>query len=632
MARVIEAEARISAVDATGNTFENIASKVKGLASSMKALGGAASSNIAGVNRTIGRLQGAINTLAPIASGAAAMEGMRGVRGLIHEVVKSTAERAHEAVRMEAAGMSEAEIADAETRAGEMSGRYKALNKTTIMHALRNMRAVVGTYEEAQRILEPILQMRIVAMGAHPERSEELNEDFDKLVKGMEIKGVTMDPEKFKSYINTMTKSLDAFSDTMRPTDFYEMFKYGRQATQGLSEQFMLETGPTLANELGGSSAGKAMSSFFQSIVGGRIKEQSVKELDKLGLIDRAHVVQTKTGSIKGLLPGGVKGWELASHDPYAWVNDMLLPALHKHGISKSEDVQAVIGTIFQQATAAQMAGIFATQQPRIEKDWNLVRGARGTEAWETFMRKDPFIAMQGVTAQFGNLLAIAGSPLAGPAAENLNKLAGAIVAIENATNNHPWAATAGVGAGIGLLGTGSLAASMWALRSLFGWGRNLASVAGVANGGEAAAAAASSGGWLASVLGPAGLMMGAAGLMSRQSSDGGPTAYGARGTSGFGIGPVLLDALRSFTGNGGAPPHWSTSDIRSAIEGRPAEVKGSADLNVSVRVEPSDSFISSIISAIRNEINVFSGANPGGGVGTTGSTGLSMPETLGAP
>ncbi len=54
------------------------------------------------------------------------------------------------------------------------------------------------------------------------------------------------------------------------------------------------------------------------------------------------------------------------------------------------------------------------------------------------------------------------------------------------------------------------------------------------------------------------------------------------------------------------------------------AEVKGSAELNVNVQVEPSDSFISRIVTAIENRINVF-----GGDVGTQGSTGKSMPEAV---
>jgi len=84
---------------------------------------------------------------------------------------------------------------------------------------------------------------------------------------------------------------------------------------------------------------------------------------------------------------------------------------------------------------------------------------------------------------------------------------------------------------------------------------------------------------------------------------------------------------------SGGAPAPWAAKGIPdfgaggAAFGPAPApEVKGSAALNVDVRVEPSDSFISRIISAIRNEINVF-GSSPGAGVGTAGSTGLSMPE-----
>ena len=64
---------------------------------------------------------------------------------------------------------------------------------------------------------------------------------------------------------------------------------------------------------------------------------------------------------------------------------------------------------------------------------------------------------------------------------------------------------------------------------------------------------------------------------------------------------------------------------------GNTPEVKGSADLNVDVRVEPSDSFISRIETVVRNSINAFGAAAsaPGRGVGTDGSTGLSMPEAV---
>jgi len=576
-----------------------------------------------------------MHTLAPVAATAGGAGGFHGVHSLIHNTVKAAAERAHEAVRMDVSGMSENEIAESEKLSGELSHRYKSLSQTTIMHSMRNMRAIVGTYEEAAKILDPVLKLRVAAQGAHPEHAEELAEDFDKLVKGMEIKGVTMDPEKFRSYLQGMAKAINVFGDTLRPTDYYEMFKYGRQSTQNLSEKFMLETAPTLAQELGGSSAGKAMSSFYQAIVGGRIKEQSVKEMEKLGLINEDKVVRTKTGSIKGLLPGGVKGADLAASDPYAWVNERLLPALTKHGITKPDEIQAVLATIFQQGTAAQMAAIFATQQARIEKDWALVHGAKGLEAADTFQAKDPFIAWAGVNEQFKNLLAIAGGPLAEPAAAGLNAIASALVALEDAATKHPVASAATLAGGTA---AATAVSGYLGYRGVRGIGRLLRP--GAAPAGEAALAeagpsllgtilSAASGGLNAGLVGGFELLD-----AMKRDHDHSLRSY-LRST--FGIPETDEDKMAPAPWETPAPPPggkqsgalpfgvWQPASAYAAGIPQP-EVKGSADLNVSVQVEPSDSFISRIVQAVRNEINVF-GPSPGGGVGTAGSTGLSMPE-----
>jgi hypothetical protein len=635
MSRVIEAEAKISAIDATGRTFEDISKKVKGLSSAMKSLQGITSSGVGRINGTINALHKTMNTLKPVASTSAGAGGMYGIREIIRETARASTEQAHEAVRMNVSGMSESEIAEAEKLSGELSERYRSLSKTTIMHSLRNMRAIVGTYEEAAKILDPVLKLRVVAQGAHPEHAEELEEDFDKLVKGMEIKGVTMDPEKFKSYMQGMAKAINVFGDTLRPTDYYEMFKYGRQSTQNLSERFMLETAPTLAQELGGSSAGKAMSSFYQAIVGGRIKEQSVKEMEKLGLINEDKVVRTKTGSIKGLLPGGVVGADLAASDPYAWVNERLLPALKAHGITSPEDIQATIATIFQQGTAAQMAGIFATQQSRVKKDWDRVHEAKGLEAADIFQSNDPGIVWAGMTEQFKNLLAAAGSPLVQPAVDGMHAIASGIVALENAAHDHPVAGTLGL-SGATLGGT---ALSAWLLRrgiqGAGNWWRGGAPAAA-----EDAALAAEGPSFLGSVI--AGTRFGAPGafLSDNMMRDGAI----------YGDGKEALDALRhhrlrsyfnsqfDLPDSAAAPPSkpWVASGIPDFGAGGAAlaatapapEVKGSADLRVDVQVEPSDSFISRIVQALRNEINVFGGSpGAGAGVGTAGSTGLSMPE-----
>jgi hypothetical protein len=375
-----------------------------------------------------------------------------------HAAVKATAEGSHERVRMETAGMTPGEIAEAEEASARLSGEFKSVGQTKILHLLRNARSIVGTYEEAGKIIEPLLQTYVVAQGAHPDRAEELSEDFDKLVKGMEIKGVTQDLPKFKKYLDNMSKALNVFGDTLRPTDYYEMFKYGRQSTQGLSDKFMLETAPTFAQEMGGSSAGKAFSSFFQAIVGGRMKQSAIQTLETYGLIDPSKVIKTKTGATKGLMPGGVVGADIARTDPYQWVNQVFLPALAKKGVTDPQQVAEIISTAFQAGTAAQLVQILATQQPRIEKDWNLIEHAKGSEAARDFLTKDPYVALKSVTEQFTNLLQAAGSPMAESAAAGLNHIANGLVSLTEAARTHPNAASQGL-----LMTLGGGAAAAWA-------------------------------------------------------------------------------------------------------------------------------------------------------------------------
>jgi hypothetical protein len=109
-------------------------------------------------------------------------------------------------------------------------------------------------------------------------------------------------------------------------------------------------------------------------------------------------------------------------------------------------------------------------------------------------------------------------------------------------------------------------------------------------------------------LLGPLGFLLG-----STVPANAGETPFGKDWLSGSGP-------------SNWSPQKFSLGDIRSAVGLPAAEVKGSAELHVNVQVEPSDSFVSRIISAIKNEINTF-GGGPGSGVGTAGSTGMSMPE-----
>jgi hypothetical protein len=652
MSQILEATAVVKAKDATGGTFEAIAAKARKLSSVLASMGKDIDHQIAKANKAAniaaaprfnnpGGLGGPgfRNTIArarDAANAITAYEGAKATRAIASNTVKAAAEGAHERTRMEVSGMTPPEMKEAEHLSAVLSTKYKSLSQTSIMHSVRNIRSVVGHFEEATKILDPLLRLRVIAEGAHPERKAELAADFDKLVKAMEIKSATQDPAKFTHYMDGMAKALNVFGDTLRPTDYYEMFKYGRAATLALSDDFMLGTAPTLAQELGGNSAGVALSSFYTQFVSGKMSNIAVKTLDSLGLIDPTKVEKTTTGAIKGVHPGGVKGAEYLTPgqtDPYLWVNKILIPALNAKGITDPAQQQQMIAALASKSTTAQMLAIFASQQARIEKDRDLVLGkpghpgAKGLEAADTFMQKDPYTIWTGVKEQLTNLLQAASDPLMPAAAAGMNAIAGGLSSLTSWARENPLSAAGALGATTATLGAVTLKAGKMAVEGA----ANL--IRGPGAAGEAAAPMSKVGMFHASTqagVRAIGLNALLPATMIAQQSDLLTTAPGGRNWA---------DVIANRGGRNEFDPTpkrlpFTIGDIATRLDGNtsaPAKLEGSASLETKITVEPSPDFLVKIQTLITNGINSLrvNGAPP---TGTAGSTGSSMPEAGATP
>jgi hypothetical protein len=412
----LEARLIISATDDTAKAFRSAEERVKALSRTVAG----ASKSIAGTTGRIGAAasssravesagmgMGVVTGAARMAAGAAiAFGGAVAVK----EAVKAVAARQHEIVRMATAGMNQKEISEAVLESSKPTAEFPAVSQTDAMHMLRNARSIVGTFAEASAIAEPMLKLRVLAQLARP--GQDVTEDFDQLIKGLEIKGVTQNPEQFKEYMQGIANGINVFGDTLKPYQYYEMFKYGRQATSGLSEKFILGTAPTLAQELGGSSYGRAVSAFNAAIVGGVMKTKAVDEFYRLGLLGDEDVKTLKSGNKQILAGHNVHGWEVAQKDPNEWVKTYLLPALDRLGINSKETVLREVSTLFQNQMAGQMVGLLATQQSRIDKDLALLAGAPGLAAADRAMRQDPTLAWEGLKNAATSLSATVGQSL----------------------------------------------------------------------------------------------------------------------------------------------------------------------------------------------------------------------------
>lgn len=675
MGNILEALAVIKGRDATGNTFDQVVAKINRVARAANALNRDVQKQLhlaAGAERVATRMDRAsamIGRGAKMAAGAAAAYGgMHAVSALGRETAKVAADREHEKTRMATSGMSDAEIKEAGELAGAISRKYPSLSQTEIMHTARNVRSMVGTFEEAAHVLEPLAKLRVVALGAHPERAAELGEDFDKLAKGMEIKGVTQHLGKFNHYIDEMAKALNVFGDTLRPTDYYEMFKYGRAATNALSDHFILSTAPTLAQELGGSSAGKALSSFYTQFVGGKMSNKAVEALSQYGLLDPDKVIKTTTGHVKGVKPGGIVGSEYLQPgrtDPYEWVNKVLLPALAKKGVTDPAQIQEVIAAIASQTTTAQMMSIFATQQSRITKDAALVRGATGIESANTFQRNDPKVIAKSIGAQADNLLSNTVEPMMPATNKGMNWLASSLSYMSERAKNDPVRSASEIGFGamlLGALGLDAVPSGLANAGSLFR-GEGLSGFKLGATRLTAMLAPILDIATRKDVVEPTPRLKALAGVHPEQfdrladidRADGmlpnvrreswlGQKVEAIRADhdaerarleselEGFGYSPAVTSGR--YQGQGA--PNWTIDDIRKATgigtaEPVKAVVEGNATLETVVRVEPSPSFLTQIEQRVQSTINAFrSSGSPSSG--TAGSTGRSMPEAVAGP
>jgi len=432
-ARTIETKAIISASDQTGSTFAAVAQKLKHMENSAKS----AQKGLAAASR-MGAETAGISAKASMAAGAALSSSglstfVMGAAGALasgaaaHAMIEAGSKRIHEALRMSASGMSLREIQDATLETAKLAKAFPSVSQVDLMHMLRNARTIAGGFEEAAGVMQEMTKIRVIAQMARP--GADVTEDLDQLLKGIEISGKTQNPKEFKEYMEGIAKGLNTFGDTLKPYQYYEMFKYGRQATPGLSEKFMLSTAPTLAQELGGSSYGKAVSSFNSAIIGGVMKHAAFKEFVDLGLVGDSDIEYAKkTREAKGLKPGShIAGWQLAQSDPNEWVKQFLLPALERKGITDKQEVLALIPRLFQNQLAGQMVGLLATQQSRINKDAGMLSGAKGLEAAGLFQSKDPSLAWAALKNAGEGLAAMLGESFGKALAPAMSELGQAI-------------------------------------------------------------------------------------------------------------------------------------------------------------------------------------------------------------
>ena len=578
------------------------------------------------------------------ASGLGWMIGGMASGALAHRIADDTAEVSHQRAMLSVGGMSRADVKEALARAYAM--RVPGMSAAENLKAIGELRMVFGSTEEALRNVAAV-QRGAAALGAMNPGMNASGEAYN-LARSLELKGISQDPAHFNRLNNALVKAINATHGKVNGEEFLSFSqRAGSGVVTALSDKFFSQVAPTLIQEMHGSTAGRALSTLQNALVGGHMTQTAASEWMRLGLLDRHKVEFTKIGTIKKVHPGALQDSELFVSNPYEWIHKYLAPELKKHGIVGEKKTAIELATLFSDRYAKNMATILLTQKQRIEKDRANILSAMGTDAAGYARSHDAIAAARDIAAATDKLLGAFGGPLAKPAIAGMNTVSdwfGKLGAMYgHFQEKHPLRSMAASGAGVA--GLGFVALQGW--RAMWG----------LATAGPALNASATA------LDGSAAALTDAAGALGTAAK-----AEVAKGASpsftGWGAVPGVATALSLWqvtqearerakkmpvspgetwgewwanaTGNGqtyererltplnSSPLHLL--DISGALSKQKAELSGEAHVKISQEIKTEPGFWSSIKSTVSNAIDHLRFTGPD--TGSTGSTGHSMPET----
>lgn len=417
--------------------------------------------------------------------------------GLLHgtkDAAKAGAEIQSEIVKMRAAGIPESDIAHAREAASGLTSKYTNVKASDALERFKELRSIVLHPDEAHELLPTAVQANS-ALNAM-DKSGEAGRGLAFAFKGAEILGRAQDPEKFKAYMDAVIRARQVMGETVTAEGIYENAKYMRSSGAQLSDRYLTTSALSLAQEMGGSSAGVATDTFEKLVQGGfQNRHAAAKAFVRYGLADKEDFELTKTGELKGMKAGRhVKDWRNAMSNPDQWVWNTLVPALEKAGVTDQAEQIAEARKMFP-GTSSDLVAKLITQKASLQNHAKLYGDAKGLGATD-INKSDPFVALNSLTTSLSNLAGALTSPAMQDAAATLNWMASLFgnwqKSLSNLGEAHPDAVKiAGGGAlAAGLAGGG---VATWTLLSglMNGFGLGTSAVALDASAAALTAAAA---------------------------------------------------------------------------------------------------------------------------------------------
>lgn len=347
--------------------------------------------------------------LAAIGYGTASAGGK--MLGFLEKSLDASKEYTRQLSLMNAAGMTQVEIAQATAAAWQTSRDVITSSAAENLSALRELRSVFGdkNMHEAYAILPTVQRTKAILEALTGK--EQHGVAFD-MVKAIELRtpGV-MSAGRMQSNADMMAQTLMAMGGTLNVNDFHMALKQAKTSAFGLSDEFVYKYLPTFMQEVktkegGAQSAGTALMTTYRALVQGVIRKSAIPIWEQMGLIRPGDVVHNATGQLQ-LKPGAVKDVQLFQSNPFAWANTVLAPAIAKYGAAHHLNREQVLSSMLGDRNAQWMLNTLIAKAPQFERDRKLIEtGGSSYDTYQRLLQSNPQLAQQALHNQYQNILA----------------------------------------------------------------------------------------------------------------------------------------------------------------------------------------------------------------------------------
>ena len=274
--------------------------------------------------------------------------------------------------------------AKATAEATQYARAMKTFGTSTLdnLQLVRDGVTAFADVHHAQMVAPTLAKMKFANEAMYGTESGAENEKkFMDFLKVIEMRNGLKSQAAFQEQANIIQQVITATGGRVQAEEWLNVIKTGGIAAKGIDNKAFYYKLEPLVQEMGGHRVGTSMMSAYQNIYQGRTTQRAARNLEKFDLIgDQSKVKHNKTGDLSYLDIGAIKGSDLFKKDQFAWMEQVLVPALNAKGITKEGDVIDAIGSIFSNRTASNLFAQMYLQRDQIHKNAKLNAGAHNID------------------------------------------------------------------------------------------------------------------------------------------------------------------------------------------------------------------------------------------------------------